>query len=150
MKKYEKIEKMTSPEELKATEKDITKYENKVQIYIRYIATQNQAEIEKRRANMMRRLKSSPAKVAVVEGARQALGSPSKIEVGVQQKQQQHQSEKPKSPEKVLISAKQIISPVKPSSPVKVKTPVKQQSPAKAPSPSKINPEIVKMSLISP
>jgi len=56
MKKYEKIEKMTSPEELKATEKDITKYENKVQIYIRYIATQNQAEIEKRRANMIRGL----------------------------------------------------------------------------------------------
>ena len=150
MKKYEKIEKMTSPEELKATEKDITKYENKVQIYIRYIATQNQAEIEKRKANNMRGVNSSPAKVAVAEGARQALGSPSKTVVGVQQKQQQHQSEKPKSPEKVPISAKQIISPVKPSSPVKVKTPVKQQSPVKAPSPSKINPEVVKMSVISP
>ena len=144
---------MTSPEELKATEKDITKYENKVQIYIRYIATQNQAEIEKRKANNMRGLKSSPAKVAVAEGARQArqaLGSPSKTVVGVQQKQQQHQSEKPKSPEKVPISARQIISPVKPSSPVKVKTPVKHQSPVKAPSPSKINPEVVKMSVISP
>ena len=54
MKKYEKIEKITSPEELKATVKDITKYENKVQIYIRYIATHNQAEIEKMKANNMR------------------------------------------------------------------------------------------------
>ena len=71
MKKYEKIEKMTSPDDLKATEKDITKYENKVPIYIRYVATQNQEEIEQRRASPISRPKPSPAKVAVVDGGRQ-------------------------------------------------------------------------------
>ena len=148
MKKFEKIEKMTSsPDELKATEKDITKYENKVQIYIRYIATQNQAEIERRMTVLpMSRPKSSPAEVAVIEGIRQGQGSPSKL---VQQKQKQ-QPEKLKSSEKAPISVRQIISPVKPSSPVKGKIQVKQLSPVKVPSPSKINPELSKISLISP
>ena len=40
-KKYDKIIKMTSEDDIKATEKDITKYENKVLIYIRYLAVQN-------------------------------------------------------------------------------------------------------------
>ncbi len=49
-KKYDKIIKMTSDDDIKATEKDITKYENKVLIYIRYLAVQNQEEIDRRKA----------------------------------------------------------------------------------------------------
>lgn len=84
-KKFEKIAKMTDDKEITATEKDITKYENKVLIYIRYLAAQNSDEINKRKAAQLL-AKRSPVKPK----------SPEKIYVREEVKEKQ----KPESPQK--------------------------------------------------
>ena len=44
-KKYEKVMKMVNPEEIEGTLKDITKYENKVRIYLNYLVINHKDDI---------------------------------------------------------------------------------------------------------